>query len=48
LAAGAFRFLTVTAPFTLNRSSQFRPPRQPPLSSVAYAREYNEVKAWVL
>jgi hypothetical protein len=45
LAAGAFRFLTVTAPFTLNRSSQFRPPRQPPLSSVAYAREYNEVKS---
>jgi hypothetical protein len=41
----AFRFLTVTAPFVLNRNSQFRPPRQPPLSSVAYAREYNEVKA---
>src|SRR5262245_11621244 len=44
-APGAFQFLTVTAPFVLNRSSQFRPPRQPPLSSVAYAREYNEVKA---
>src|SRR5688572_14577819 len=44
-APGAYRFLTVTAPFVLNRSSQFRPPRQPPLSSVAYAREYNEVKA---
>jgi hypothetical protein len=42
---GAFRFLTVTAPFVLNKNSQFRPPRQPPLSSVAYAREYNEVKA---
>jgi hypothetical protein len=40
-----FRFLTVTAPFVLNKNSQFRPPRQPPLSSVAYAREYNEVKA---
>ena len=44
-APGAFRFLTVTAPFVLNKNSQFRPPRQPPLSSVAYAREYNEVKA---
>jgi hypothetical protein len=44
-APGAFQFLTVTAPFVLNRSSQFRPPRQPPLSSVAWAREYNEVKA---
>jgi hypothetical protein len=45
LAPGAFRFLTVTAPFVLNRPSQFRPPRQPPLSSVAYARQYNEVKS---
>jgi len=45
LAPGAFRFLTVTAPFVLIKNSQFRPPRQPPLSSVAYAREYNEVKA---
>jgi hypothetical protein len=44
-APGAFQFLTVTAPFVLNRNSQFRPPRQPPLSSVAYARDYNEVKA---
>jgi len=42
---GAFRFLTVTAPFVLIKNSQFRPPRQPPLSSVAYAREYNEVKS---
>ena len=45
LAPGAFRFLTQTAPFVLNRSSQFRPQRQPPLSSMAYARDYNEVKA---
>ena len=45
LAPAGFRFLTLTAPFVLNKNSQFRPPRQPPLSSVAYAREYNEVKA---
>jgi hypothetical protein len=44
LTPALFRFLAVTAPFVLNRPSQFRPPRQPPLSSVAYAREYNEVK----
>jgi hypothetical protein len=44
-APAAFRFLTVTAPFVLNRPSQFRPQRQPPLSSMAYARDYNEVKA---
>lgn len=43
-APGAFRFLTVTAPFVLNRTSQFRPPRQPPLSSVVYARQYDEVR----
>jgi hypothetical protein len=43
-APGAFQFLTTTAPFVLNRTSQFRPPRQPPLSSVEYARQYNEVK----
>jgi len=44
-APGGFQFLTVTAPFVLNKNSQFRPPRQPPLSSVAWAREYNEVKS---
>jgi hypothetical protein len=44
-APGAFRFQTVTAPFVLNRPSQFRPPPPPPLWSVAYARDYNEVKA---
>lgn len=45
LAPGAFRFQTVTAPFVLNRPSQFRPEPPPPLSSVAYARAYDEVKA---
>ena len=44
LAPGAFRFQTVTAPFVLNRPSQFRPQPPPPLSSVAYARAYDEVK----
>ena len=44
-APGAFRFQTVTAPFVLNRASQFRPQPPPPLSSVAYARAYDEVKA---
>ena len=44
-APGAFRFQTVTAPFVLNRPSQFRPEPLPPLSSVAYARAYDEVKA---
>ena len=43
-APGAFRFMTVTAPFVLNRPSQFRPQPPPPLSSVAYARAYDEVK----
>ena len=32
-------------PFTLNRASQFRPPPPPPLNSVRYFREYEEVKA---
>ena len=45
LAPGAFRFQTVTAPFVLNRPSQFRPEPPPTLSSVAYARAYDEVKA---
>ena len=44
-APGAFRFQTVTAPFVLNRPSQFRPQPPPPLSSVAYQRAYDEVKA---
>ena len=45
LAPGAFRFQTVTAPFVLNRPSQFRPQPPPPLSSVAYQRDYDEVKS---
>ena len=44
-APGAFRFQTVTAPFVLNRPSQFRPQPPPPLSSVAYPVHYDEVKA---
>jgi hypothetical protein len=44
-APGAFRYHTVTAPFVLNRPSQFRPQPPPPLSSVAYQRDYDEVKA---
>ena len=32
-------------PFTLNRIDQFRPPPPPPIGSVTYAREYDEVKA---
>ena len=35
----------MTAPFVLNRPSQFRPQPPPPLSSVAYERAYDEVKA---
>ena len=44
-APGAFRFQAVTAPFVLIRPSQFRPQPPPPLSSVAYQRDYDEVKA---
>ena len=44
-APGAFRFQAVMAPFVLNRPSQFRPQPPPPLSSVAYQRAYDEVKA---
>jgi hypothetical protein len=45
LAPGAFRFQAVTVPFVLIRPSQFRPQPPPPLSSVAYQRDYDEVKA---
>jgi len=43
--AGANTFMAYTQPFTLLRASQFRPPRQPPMQSEAYRREYDEVKA---
>ena len=45
LAPAAFEFLRYTTPFTLLRSSQFRPEPPPPLSSVRYLRDYDEVKA---
>jgi len=41
----AFLFMASSEPFTLNRVSQFRPPPPPPMSSTAYVREYDEVKA---
>ena len=40
----AFLYLGVSTPFTLNRTSQFRPPPPPPMQSVTYFREYEEVK----
>lgn len=42
---GTGTFLAHTAPFAMNRPSQFRPAPPPPLSSRRYLREYNEVKA---
>jgi hypothetical protein len=41
----AFLDLAFTEPFALNRVDQFRPPPPPPMTSVAYLRDYNEVKA---
>jgi PAP2 superfamily len=41
----AFLYMAVSTPFTLNRTSQFRPPPPPPMQSVTYFREYEEVKA---
>jgi hypothetical protein len=41
----AFLTLAVTDPYTLNSVSQFRPEPPPPLTSMRYVREYNEVKA---
>jgi hypothetical protein len=43
--AMAFLDLAFTEPFALNRVDQFRPPPPPPMTSVAYQREYDEVKA---
>jgi len=46
VAQGAFTFMAYTTPFVLNRPSQFRPQRQPPMRSEQYRREYDEVKAY--
>ena len=43
-APGANAFMAYTAPFVLNRASQFRPEPPPPLNSVAYYRDYEEVR----
>jgi hypothetical protein len=43
---GAFTFMAYTTPFVLNRPSQFRPQRQPPMRSEQYRRDYDEVKAY--
>ena len=39
-----FHYLAFSSPFTLKRVDQFRPPPPPPLGSVRYARDYDEVK----
>ena len=41
----AFLDLAFTEPFALNRVDQFRPPPPPPMTSAAYQRDYDEVKA---
>jgi membrane-associated phospholipid phosphatase len=46
LATPAFRVVGVTQPFGMTSTSQFRPPPLPPLASAAYARAFNEVKAF--
>jgi hypothetical protein len=38
-------YLVETKPYTLERASQFRPEAPPALTSAAYLRDYNEVKA---
>lgn len=42
---GVNTFMARTAPFALRRPSQFRPEPPYPLTSEAYARDYDEVKA---
>lgn len=42
---GQFEFLGQTEPLTLLRPSQFRPQQPPPIVSMQYTRDYNEVKA---
>ena len=41
----AYVYLTETKPFTLDRSSQFRPGPPPAITSEEYLRDYNEAKA---
>ena len=41
----AYLYLMETKPYTLERPSQFRPEPPPALTSAAYLRDYNEVKA---
>jgi PAP2 superfamily len=43
-APGANGYMAMTAPFLLNRASQFRTEPAAPLTSNAYAREYDEVR----
>lgn len=40
-----FQHLAISTPFTLNRVDQFRPEPPPPMTSMKYVREYDEVKA---
>jgi hypothetical protein len=39
-----FQHLAISTPFTLNRIDQFRPQPPPPLASMRYTRDYDEVK----
>lgn len=42
----AVLYVAYTTPFTLNRTSQFRPEPPPPIRSGQYLRDYDEVKAY--
>jgi hypothetical protein len=42
--AAANTWMALTAPFVLDRASQFRPQPPPPLTSQAYLRDYEEVR----
>lgn len=46
LTTPAFRVIGVTKPFGMTSPSQFRPPPPPPLTSAAYTRAFDEVKAF--
>jgi len=46
VAQGAFTFMAYTTPFVLKRPSQFRPQRQPPMTSEQYRREFDEVRVY--